>query len=223
MWTYLGLSTTLIMGVVFLTFRSLLMPLRLSLALLITLSATFGVAVIVYQTPFLHGIFPALEAFNGITYEVVPVATCVAIALGLDYDIFLVSRIVEFRIQGFTDRASIYRGATKTGGVISGAGLIMALAFSGLCFADKLLLQQFGVLLVTSVLIDTFIVRTVLVPALMLIAANWNWWPRRMPPPVLDACEGDVDEDDSPGSDLAALHQDEEDKEWMPQVEAGLE
>jgi len=124
------------------------------------------------------------------------VATCVAIALGLDYDIFLVSRIVEFRMQGYSDRASIFRGTAKTGGVISGAGLIMALAFSGLCFADKLLLQQFGVLLITSVLFDTFVVRTVLVPALMLIAEGWNWWPRRMPPPVIDSCEGDEEEDE---------------------------
>merc|ERR550537_1710641 len=82
--------------------------------------------------------------------------TGVAIALGLDYDILLVTRIVEFREQGFSDKASVFRGATKAGGVISGAGLIMCLAFTGLCFSDKLLMQQFGVLLITSVLFDTF-------------------------------------------------------------------
>lgn len=162
------------------------MPLRLAVALLFTLSATFGTAVVIYQTPLLHGLFPFLKHFNGITYECAPLAAGVAIALGLDYDVFLVSRIVEFRVQGFSDRASVFKGVEKTGGVISGAGLIMALAFSGLCFSDKLLMQQFGVLLVISVLFDAFVVRTVLVPALMLIAQDANWWPRKMPPAVHD-------------------------------------
>merc|ERR1719321_626492 len=115
----------MVMSVVFITFRSLMVPLRLGLALLFTLAATYGVAVIVYQTPLLHGIFPGLRYFDGVAFEVVPMVTGFAIALGLDYDIFLVSRIVEFREQGFSDRASVFRGATKAGGVITGAGLIM--------------------------------------------------------------------------------------------------
>merc|ERR1711920_344829 len=76
---------------------------------------------------------------------------------------------------GFTDRDSIVQGVASTGGIISGAGVIMALAFSGLFFAEKVMLQQLAVLL------DAFVVRTVLVPALMLSAQGWNWWPRRMP------------------------------------------
>ena len=62
----------------------------------------------------------------------------------------------------------------------AGAGAIMALAFSGLFFSEKLLHQQFALLLVTSVL-DTYVVRTVLVPALMMSAGEFNWWPRKMP------------------------------------------
>ena len=63
----------------------------------------------------------------------------------------------------------------------AGAGAIMALAFSGLFFSEKLLHQQFALLLVTSVLLDTYVVRTVLVPALMMLAGDYNWWPRKMP------------------------------------------
>jgi len=191
---YLALIVPLIMAVVLVTFRSVMVPLRLVLALFFTLAATYGVAVIIYQTPLLHGIFPWLAAFHGVTYEVIPMVTGVAIALGLDYDIFLVSRIVEYRKLGFSDRASVFRGTTKTGGIISGAGIIMSLAFSGLCFSDKLLMQQFGVLLIVSVLFDTFVVRTILVPAMMLVAQRWNWWPRRMPPPIHDILEGDIDQ-----------------------------
>merc|ERR1711920_495425 len=102
-----------------------------------------------------------LKSFYGVAFEVVPMVTGVAIALGLDYDILVVSRVVEFRKRGYTDRASVFRGATKASAVISGAGLIMVLAFSGLLFSDKLLMQQFGVLLIVSALLDTFVVRTI--------------------------------------------------------------
>lgn len=193
MWTYLVVSISLIMIVLYLSFQSLLVPLRLALAMLFTLVATFGMGVLVYQTTLLHGFMPQLKYFNGVTYEVIPLVTGIAIALGLDYDIFLVSRIVEFRVQRYSDRASIFRGVLKTGDVISGAGLLMSLAFSGLIFSDKIFFQQFGVLIITSVLLDTFVVRTVLVPALMLIAQHWNWWPRSMPPPIHDVLEGEVE------------------------------
>jgi len=195
MWSYLGVSVFLITGVVYGSFKSLLVPLRLAVALLFTLAATFGTGAVIYQTPILHGVFPNLKYFDGISYEVVPLVTGVCIALGLDYDIFLISRIVEFRLQRFSDRASIFRGVVKTGDVISAAGLIMSLAFTGLCFSDKLLFQQFGTLLIASVLFDTFVVRTVLVPALMLVAQGWNWWPRDMPPAIHDILEGEFESD----------------------------
>jgi len=193
MWTYLGASVSLITVVVYCSFQSLLVPVRLALALVLTLAATFGAGALIYQTPLLHSLFPSLVNFDGVSYEVVPLVTGVAIALGLDYDIFLVSRIAEFRLQRYSDRASIFRGVLATGEVITGAGLTMALAFSGLCFSDKMMFQQFGVLLIISVLFDSFIVRTVLVPAMMLVAQSWNWWPRIMPPAIHDVFEGEVE------------------------------
>ena len=179
--TYLIICILLISAVVFGVFRSVLLPLRLAFALLFTLAATFGLAVVFYQTPLFHGLFPWLANYDGLCFEIVPMAVCIAVALGLDYDIFLVSRIVEFRSQGFNDHSSIVLGVASTGGIISGAGSIMALAFSGLFFSEKLLHQQFALLLVTSVLLDTFVVRTLLVPAMMLSAGDYNWWPRKMP------------------------------------------
>jgi len=95
----------------------------------------------------------------------VPTATCTAIALGLDYGIFLISRVVEFRERGFSEKRSIVQAVSKTGGIISSAGMIMALAFSGLYFSHKLLHRQFALILIASVLLDAFVVRTILVPA----------------------------------------------------------
>merc|ERR1719329_349131 len=200
--TYLYFTVLAVMVMVLLAFRSVMVPLRLGFALLLTLGITYGTAVLVYQTPLLHAIFPVLKHFHGVAYEVVPLVTGTAIALGLDYDIFLVSRIVEFRSKGFTDRASVFRGAAKTSGIISGAGLIMILAFSGLLLSDKLLFQQFALLLIVSVLFDTFVVRTVMVPCLMLIAAEYNWWPREMPFAINDTL---VDEPDDGASMVSVI------------------
>jgi uncharacterized membrane protein YdfJ with MMPL/SSD domain len=182
---YVGGTVVMVMVLVLVMFRSLLMPLRLAFALLFTLSATFGAAVLVYQTPLLHSVMPWLANHQGLTYESIPVALCIAIALGLDYDIFLISRIVEFRKLGLTDRDAIVYGVAKTGGIISGAGLIMSLAFTGLLISPKVMHQQFAFLLILSVMLDTFVVRTVLVPALMLQAQDYNWWPNRMPEPTI--------------------------------------
>lgn len=78
----------------YISFQSFLVPLRLALALGFTLLATFGMGVLVYQTTLLDSVFPQLKYFNGITYEVIPLVTGIAIALGLDYDIFLAPRSV---------------------------------------------------------------------------------------------------------------------------------
>eukprot|EP00929_Paragymnodinium_shiwhaense_P012797 TRINITY_DN120695_c0_g1_i1.p1 TRINITY_DN120695_c0_g1~~TRINITY_DN120695_c0_g1_i1.p1 ORF type:complete len:930 (-),score=118.60 TRINITY_DN120695_c0_g1_i1:83-2872(-) len=179
---YVALTTVVVMLVVFCMFRSLLLPLRLAFALVFTVLATFGATVFVYQTPLFHWLSPDLKNFDGLNYASIPQTLCIAIALGIDYDIFLVSRIFEYRRLGFTDREGIVYGVAKTGSIISGAALIMALAFSGLMMSPKLMLQQFGFVLIVSVLLDAFVVRTVLVPALMLSAGDWNWWPRRMKP-----------------------------------------
>jgi len=189
---YLGAILIIVMLIVFVMFGSAFLPIRLAVAIVFTLAATFGVTVLVYQTPLLHGIFPWLAHYDGLCYQVIPMASCVAVALGIDYDIFLVSRIVEYRMLGLSDSKSIVQGVARTGGIISGAGLIMSLAFSGLFFSDKLMHQQIALTLVTSVLLDTFVVRTVLVPALMMIARQWNWWPRSVPE-VDDVSEEPVD------------------------------
>merc|ERR1712137_811857 len=131
---YLGVILVVVMAVVYCMFGSVVLPFRLALAILFTLAATFGVTVLVYQTPLLHGVWPWLADYNGLSYQVIPMASCVAIALGMDYDIFLVSRIFEYRLDGYSDAASIMQGVARTGGIISGAGLVMSLAFSGLFF-----------------------------------------------------------------------------------------
>lgn len=124
----------------------------------------------------------------------------------LDYDIFIVSRVLEFRNAGWSDRMSVCWAVEKTGGVITAAGLIMFISFIGLLIPQTIVLNQYGFALAVGVAIDTFYVRPILVPALMAtLGSNGcscfrsccgagnagssetessfdiNWWPRKVP------------------------------------------
>jgi uncharacterized membrane protein YdfJ with MMPL/SSD domain len=66
------------------------------------------------------------------------------------------------------------------------AGIIMAISFSGMIFSNVMILNEFGFILTIAVILDTFIIRTILVPAIMSIADKWNWWPRKPPEPTKD-------------------------------------
>jgi len=110
----------------------------------------------------------------------------ILVGLGLDYDIFLFSRVVEYRKLGYNDRASISKGIYRTGGIITAAGVIMFIAFAGLMLSQEMVLNQYGFMLSFAVLVDTFVVRTLLVPAIMHLAGPVNWWPGVMPPDTKD-------------------------------------
>ena len=154
-----------------LAFRSLILSFRL----LITISVT-----IIWVGTFTILIFDAIGF--GI-YWLVPVC-CVPIVTGLtlDYDTFLISRIYEFRIEGYSSRNAILKGLKVSGSSITYAGLIMATAFSALIFTPEYVLNEFGAVLVLSSLLDTVVVRGFLVPSLMFIGGDeWLWWPNKMP------------------------------------------
>ena len=182
----MGVICVSVMVIVGLVFRSLLLPLRLAFALAYTIAITLGVAVLVYQTEWLWWLFPYLAQYEneGLSYAVPAVVIPVCVALGLDYDIFLLTRVLEYRLAGMDDVEAVVMSVGRTGSTISGAGIIMSVAFGGLLASSETQLNQFGLLLTVSVLLDTFVIRTIFVPALMCKAASYNWWPRAMPPVV---------------------------------------
>lgn len=162
-----------------LAFRSLLIPIRLLLTILVTLVVVSGGAVLVYQE---------LMGLDGL-YWVVPIScSCLIVGLSLDYDVFLISRVFEERLRGYTTEASILRAMERQSTTITTAGIIMTVAFTSLLFSSTYILNQWGFLLVTAALVDTLVVRAVLVPALMFCAVEANWWPcsRCLPRATLD-------------------------------------
>lgn len=181
------MTTAVVFVVVGLAFRSLLIPLRAVFSIGLTLGGVYGIAAGVYQ----YGIFDwlgwqALGSMRALFWIPPVLSFSILVGLGLDYDIFLLTRIVEFRQQRMADRASILMGLTRTGRIITAAGGIMAVAFFGLLFSRVPLLNQISFFLVVAVLLDTLLVRTVVVPCIMVLLRGANWFPRKMPMPLED-------------------------------------
>ena len=105
--------------------------------------------------------------------------TNILVGLCLDYDIFLFSRVREYRRKGYSTTLSIIFGVEHTGYLITYAGIIMAVAFSSLMLSSMILLKEFGVILSCAVLLDTFLMRTTIVPSLLHLFRETNWWPRK--------------------------------------------
>jgi RND superfamily putative drug exporter len=148
-------------------YKSLLIPLRATFSIALSVAWAYGLTVLVYQ------FFIGMDI-----YWLGPIMTfSITTGLGLDYDIFLVSKIVEYMEQGFSTRAAITKGVSRTGTTITGAGIIMAIAFGGQLFSKIPLLNQYAMILFCAVVLDTFVVRTAFVPAVLQLCAEYNWWP----------------------------------------------
>jgi len=117
-------------------------------------------------------------------YWLVPVMSIpICMGLMLDYQIFILSRIAELRRAGFDHYSSVRLGVSSAGTVVSVAGVIMAVAFGSLLIAEELLLMCLGFILCFAVLLDTLLIRPVIVPAAVWLSGDINWWPSRMPEP----------------------------------------
>ena len=179
---------TITMVVVFLLFgvffQSIVAPLRSIVSIAMTLCFVFGLCVLVYQ----HGILnwtriPSWTSTGDEISWLVPVMSfSIIVGLALDYDCFLISRILEYRTNnGLDHESSIVAGLYSTGGIISSAGIIMAVAFGGLMFSSSPVLYQWSFLLTSAVLLDTFVIRTLIVPIVMGWTGKLSWWPRHLP------------------------------------------
>ncbi len=147
--------------------RSIVTPLILLASTVLSFATTLGVAALLFNGPF--G-FPGAD-------PVVPLFAFVfLVALGIDYNIFLMTRVREEALRSGT-RIGMIRGLTATGGVITSAGVVLAATFAALAVIPLMFLVQVAFLVAFGVLIDTLIVRTLLVPALTLDIGPRIWWP----------------------------------------------
>jgi RND superfamily putative drug exporter len=179
----IAITVTFVFVLLGLFFGSIVPPLRSVVSISCTLSASFGLAVLVYQDEFLSGThIRSLVALDSELSWLVPIMSfSILVGLALDYDVFLVTRILELRCSGYKHKSSIAAGLDATGGIITAAGIIMAVSFGSLLSSASPALNQWSFLLTTGVLIDTFVVRTLVVPALMaMVDGKHAWYPRRL-------------------------------------------
>ena len=149
--------------------RAVVAPLYLVGSVLISYLSAVGIGVIVFQ--FILG--------QELSWSVPGLAFIVLVAVGADYNMLLVSRLREESASGI--RSGVIRTVASTGGVITSAGVIFAASMFGLVFGSIATMVQAGFIMAAGLMLDTFLVRTILVPALAVMIGRANWWPSRWP------------------------------------------
>lgn len=169
------LILVLVLAVLIILLRSLLAPLLLLLAVVASYFSAVGIGSVLFTTVF---------GFPGVDTNVLLFTFLFLVALGVDYSIFLVTRAKE-EVPMLGTSEGMIRALAATGGVITSAGILLAAVFAVLGVLPLITLTQVGVIVCIGVLIDTLLVRTVIVPAMTFIAKDRFWWPRR--PELTDA------------------------------------
>lgn len=168
-------TLALLFVVLVLTFRSLVLPLKAIVMNVLSLGATYGVLVVVFQWGWGSEIFGFGEF--GFIQSFIPILLLgLLFSLSTDYEVFLLSRVQEEYRKGVSNKESVALGLEKTAPMISGAALIMVAVFGSFAFAGVLPMQQLGFGMALAIALDATVVRMFLVPATMKLLGNWNWW-----------------------------------------------
>jgi RND superfamily putative drug exporter len=170
----LGWNLAILLG----AFRSVVVPVKAVLMNVLSLGASYGILVWVFQ----EGHFAELlgiEAFGGIDPTIPLVMFAVVFGLSMDYEVFLLSRIQEEYRRTGDNRASVIEGLARTGRVISSAALILFVVIGAFAAGDLVYVKELGVGMGSALLLDVTLVRALLVPATMQLLGHWNWWAPR--------------------------------------------
>jgi len=157
---------------------SVVLPVKALVMNLLTMSAAFGILVLIFQDGRLEGLLAytsqgALEATQPIFLF------AVAFGLSTDYGVFLLSRIKEARDNGAPNDEAVAVGLERTGRIVTAAALLFCIAVGAFATSEVIFLKQLGIGTAVAVLIDATVIRALLVPSLMQILGEWNWWAPR--------------------------------------------
>jgi RND superfamily putative drug exporter len=156
-------------------FRSLLIPLTASVMNLLAVGAALGLMNAIFEWGWGHSLF-GISATAPVEVFVPVLLISILFGLSMDYEVFLVSRMREEWARTGDNRLAVTRGQAATGKVITAAAAIMILVFASFALGPSIVIKQFGLGLAGAIIIDAFIIRTVLVPALMHLSGDANWW-----------------------------------------------
>jgi RND superfamily putative drug exporter len=173
----LALIASTTFALLFLLTGSVLLPVKALLFNLLTMSAVFGVAVWIFQDGHLTDLLG--HTATPLTVAIPVLLFCVVFGLSMDYEVFVLSRIIERHRQGADLRTSVVDGLSRSGRVISAAAGILSVSFLAMLSSRVSFIQFFGLCAGLAIILDALLVRPVLVPAFMRLAGRWNWWAPR--------------------------------------------
>jgi RND superfamily putative drug exporter len=158
------------------SFRSVFIPLKAVIVNILSLTASFGAIVFVFQDGNLSGLLDFTPL--GFVDATLPILMfCTIFGVSMDYEVFLLSRIREAYENGDSNTASVAKGLVATAGIITSAAAIIIVVTGAFAFTGIILTKAVGLGLAVAVFVDATIIRVLLVPATMRILGDWNWWP----------------------------------------------
>lgn len=162
------------MVLLFLFTGSVVQPVRAIVSNVITLAATFGVSVWIFQ----YGNLSSVLGFTPgpVNISMLVLTACVAFGLSMDYEVFLLGRIKELRDNGTTSNDAVVTGVAKTGRIITSCAALLAVSFLAFVTGNVSIIQLFGLATGLAILIDATLVRIVLVPAVMRLLGEGAWY-----------------------------------------------
>jgi putative drug exporter of the RND superfamily len=160
--------------VLFLLLGSVLLPIKAVVVNFLSISASYGALVWVFQEGHLSGLLNFTPGSINTTTPII--MFCILFGLSMDYEVMLLSRIREEYGRTGDNRSSVALGIERTGRLITGAALIMATVFFSFGLAEAVVIKAIGLGMGLAVLVDATIVRALLVPATMRLMGRWNWW-----------------------------------------------
>jgi putative drug exporter of the RND superfamily len=172
---YLALVVGLAFLLLMLVFRSVLVPLKATLGFLLSVAATFGAVVAVFQWGWLGTVFGVAEP--GPIMSLLPILLVgILFGLAMDYQVFLAIRMREDYVHGATARDAVITGFRHSSRVVTAAAIIMISVFGGFIFSHQSFIKPIGFALAFGVLVDAFVVRMTIVPAIMSLLGRSAWW-----------------------------------------------
>jgi RND superfamily putative drug exporter len=164
--------------VLLILFRSVVLPLKALVMNTLSILASYGALVVVFQEGALSNVLN-FEPLGYIEASLPIVMFCVLFGLSMDYEVFLLSRVKEAYDEGLPNTASVAIGLERSGRLITAAAAIVVLVSSSFAAADVILIKALGVGTAIAVFLDATVVRALLVPASMQLMGDWNWWAPR--------------------------------------------
>ncbi len=174
-WWAVGAVVLATLVLLFLMTGSVVIPVKALVMNVLSLGAALGVTVWIFEEGHLEGLLNFTSA-GGVENTIPILVIAFGFGLSMDYEVFLLSRIVELHEQGHDTETAVTLGLQRSGRIITSAALLMAVVFAGFAAGDLLIMKQMGVALVLAIAIDATLVRMLLVPATMSVLGAANWW-----------------------------------------------